>query len=273
MKFKPDAAIGTGGFATGPILFVAQRFKIPTFIQEHNAYPGITTQLLAKKATRIHTAYEEIEQFLDPSKILLTGNPVRSWFLKIMPSKSESVSKFGLKDNLPTVLLVGGSRGADPINKAIEILVPLFQKNQIQLIWQTGKNFYDKYKSFNDDTIKVLPFIDDIQYAYGAADIIVTRSGAMSVAELSLLGKPPILIPDYLMEQDHQTKNAIAITKKNAAVYIHENDVVSKLFPEIQNLIANPEKYDEMAQNFKHFAYPDAAVKIIDDILETLKNL
>ncbi|HFX18016.1 MAG TPA: UDP-N-acetylglucosamine--N-acetylmuramyl-(pentapeptide) pyrophosphoryl-undecaprenol N-acetylglucosamine transferase, partial [Flavobacteriales bacterium] len=150
-KFKPDAAIGTGGFATGPILLMAQWFKIPTFIQDHNSYPGLTTQLLAKKATKIHTAYKEIEQYLDPSRIVLTGNPVRSNLFNNLPTKPESVGKFGLKEDVPIVLILGGSGGAEPINKAIETLIPHFKEQNIQVIWQTGKDFYQKYDSYNDE--------------------------------------------------------------------------------------------------------------------------
>ncbi len=272
-KFQPHAVVGTGGFATGPVLFAAQLKGIPTFIQEHNAYPGITNRLLAKRATRIHTAYNSIEKYFDKSKILLTGNPVRDEFYQTPPSKEDVAGKFGFKPELPIVLMIGGSRGAEPMNKAIEKIIPELRMANIQLIFQTGKKLYDKYKHYDNEFVRVLPFIDNMLTAYAAADLVISRSGAMSFTELALLKKTAILVPDPNFEQDHQTKNVIEIVKENAAVYIKETELQDKLWSVIRNIINDKELQNTLSQNIKKMAFPHAAEDIARDIIKYAKVL
>ena len=271
-KFNPHAVVGTGGFATGPVLFTAQLMKIPTFIQEHNAYPGITNRLLAKNATRIHTAFKSIENYFDKNKILLTGNPVRDEFYQIPPSKESVAVKFGFKPELPVVLMIGGSRGAAPMNKAVEKILPELRKANIQLIFQTGKKLFEQYKHYDNEFVRVLPFIDNMLEAYAASDLVVSRAGAMSFTEIALLGKPAILVPDPNFEQDHQTKNAAEIVKENAAVLVKETELQDKLWPAIQKIINDKTLQNQLRQNIKKMAFPNAAGDIAEDIVEHLRK-
>ena len=271
-KFKPHAVVGTGGFATGPILFAAQYMGIPTFIQEHNAYPGITNQLLAKKATRIHTAYKSIENYLNKDKILLTGNPVRDEFYQKPPSKDAVADKFGFNSDLPTILMIGGSRGAEPMNKAIERLLPNLREAKMQLIFQTGKKLYEQYQHYDNEYVRVLPFIDNMIDAYAACDLVISRSGAMSFTEFALLGKPAILVPDPNFEQDHQTKNAIEIAKENAAIYVKETELQTLLWQAIQDITNDKERQNQLKQNIKNMAFPHAAEDIAADIIKYAKS-
>ena len=271
-KFKPHAVVGTGGFATGPVLFAAQLKGIPTFIQEHNAYPGITNRLLAKRAKRIHTAFKSIENYFDKNKILLTGNPVRDEFYQTPPSKDTVAGKFGLKSNLPVVLMIGGSRGAEPMNKTIEKILPDLHKAGIQLIFQTGKKLFEQYKHYDNDSVRVLPFINNMFEAYAAADLVISRSGAMSFTEFALLEKPAILVPDPNFEQDHQTKNAEEIVKQDAAIYIKETELQEKLWPAIQEIINDKALQKTLSQNIKKMAFPHAAEDIATDIIRFISS-
>ncbi len=271
-KFKPHAVVGTGGFATGPVLFAAQLKGIPTFIQEHNAYPGITNRLLAKRAKRIHTAFKSIENYFDKNKILLTGNPVRDEFYQAPPSKNAVAGKFGFKSNLPIVLMIGGSRGAEPMNKAVEKILPELRRENIQLIFQTGKKLYDSYKHYDNDFVRVLPFINNMIEAYASADLVISRSGAMSFTEFALLQKPAILVPDPNFEQDHQTKNAEEIVKEQAAVYIKETELQEKLWPAIRDIINDKEWQNKLSRNIKRMAFPHAAEDIATDIIRFISS-
>jgi len=271
-KYRPDAVIGTGGFATGPIIFAAQYMGIPTFVQEHNSYPGLTNRLLAKKATRIHTAYKSIEQYLNPDKILLTGNPIRDDFYQPVPDKKMARQFYKLAPEKFTVLIMGGSDGAAPINDAAIGLIDKIKKYNMQILLQTGKVLYDKYKNYQTGFVKILPFIDNMMMAYAAVDVVVARAGAMSTTELALLGKPAIIVPAPNLEQDHQTKNALELSNVNAAVFIPEKKLQNHLWPELKKLIDNPEKLITLSQNIKQFAFPDAAKDIATDIFEYLKK-
>ncbi len=271
-KYQPDAVIGTGGFATGPVIFVAQYMDIPTFIQEHNSYPGLTNRLLAKKATRIHTAYKSIEQYLNPDKILLTGNPVRDDFYQPVPDKRQARQHFNLRPDKFTVLVMGGSDGAAAVNDATIGLIDKIKKHNLQILLQTGKVLYDKYKDYQTGFVKILPFIDNMMMAYAAADVVVARAGAMSTTELALLGKPAIIVPAPKLEQDHQTKNALELAKAGAAVFISENELYDRLWDELKKLIENPEKMRMLSENIKQFAFPDAAKDIAADIFEYVKK-
>ncbi len=269
-KFKPDAVIGTGGFATGPILKMAQITGIPSFIQEHNAYPGVTTRLLAKKATRIHIAYKEIENFLKTNNLLLTGNPVRQDLLLNSIDKKFAKEKLGLDTDKKTLIIIGGSRGAEPINKIIVELIPKFIENNIQVLLQTGKKLFSKYKDIAKKDIHIIPFIDDMPSVLSAADVIISRSGAMTIAELALVGKAGILIPDTHSEQGHQDYNAMSLEKEKAGVYIQEKDLNNKLWDSIVKIFSDEKLQNDLEKNIKKFAFPDATKTIIDDVFNYL---
>ena len=270
-RFKPDFVVGTGGFASGALLFAAQKKGIPTFIQEQNSYPGITNKLLAKKADKIYTAYDGLETYFDAGKTIKTGNPVRKDLQNLATDKQTALHKFGLSSGRKTILAVGGSLGAQPINKAIEKILPELKKSNYQLIWQTGKTHYDTFQKYEDESVKVLPFIAGMQDAYAAADLIISRAGASSISELSMLAKPVILIPSPYVAEDHQTKNAQALARKQAAVLLKENEL-DKLFQSIREVLENEETARQLSQNIKHFAMPDAAKHIVDDIVKTIQN-
>ncbi len=269
-QFKPDFVVGTGGFASGAILYVAQKKGIPTFIQEQNSYPGITNKLLAKNVLKIYTAYDGLEKFFNPKKIVKTGNPVRSDLQNIKVSKHEALTNFGLDGRRKTILVIGGSLGARPVNEAIEKILSYLRQNNYQLIWQTGKNHFENYQKYQDEYIKVLPFITRMQDAYAAADLIITRAGAGTISELSMVGKPVILVPSPYVAEDHQTKNALALANRQAAVLLPENEL-DKLAETITEILKNDEKKQQLSQNIQHFAMPDATKHIVDDILKTLK--
>jgi len=268
--FKPDAVIGTGGFATGPILKVAQWKNIPTFIQEHNAYPGITTRLLAKKATRIHTAYKNIENYIDKRNILLTGNPVRQDINDTQINQNEARQTYELQPNTKTLVIIGGSRGAEPVNKIIVELLPELKKNGIQVLLQTGKKLFEPYKNIQDKSIKIVPFLDNIPMAIAAADVIISRSGAMSIAELSLVGKPIILIPDTYSEQQHQDYNAESLANETAAIYIKEVAMPEKLLKAILAIFEDENLSKQLSENISKFAFPNATHDIVADIISEL---
>ena len=266
-KFKPDFVIGTGGFASGPILYAAQQKGIPTFIQEQNSYPGITNKLLAKKATKIYTAYEGLERFFAADKIQLTGNPIRKELYNVSVDKQKALTGFGLQPDKKTVLSLGGSLGARPVNEAIAQIVDRMKANDFQLIWQTGKNEYEKYKHYNSDQVKVVPFIHKMQDAYAAADLIISRAGAGTISELSLIGKPVILVPSPYVAEDHQTKNAQALADKNAAVLIKEKDLNAQLWTKVHQILSDEELSNELGKKIKELAKPEATKEIVADIL------
>ncbi len=270
-KFKPDAVIGTGGFASGPVLYVAQKKGIPTFIQEQNSYPGITNKLLAKNALKIYTAYDNLDNFFNPEKILLTGNPIRESLKSLNENKTDALNKFGLQPNKKTLLVVGGSLGAMQVNRAIEKYIDEIKNNQWQLIWQTGKNHYEKFRKYEDKSIKVMPFINDMNQAYAAADLIISRAGAGSISELAVVGKPVILIPSPYLAEDHQTKNAKALSDKNAAILIKEKDLDKNLIHDIQKILNDEKYHEDLQKNLKQMAKPNAVEHIVDDIFKQLK--
>jgi len=266
-RFQPDFVVGTGGFASGPVLHIAQKKGIPTFIQEQNSYPGITNKLLAKKAKRIYTAYDGLEKFFPADKIVKTGNPIRRDIFEEIPDKSEAYRKFGLNENKKTVLSIGGSLGARPVNEAIKSIINQLRAHDYQILWQTGANDYENYKNFDSEHVKVVPFITDMKEAYGIADVIVSRAGAGTISELSVLGKPVILVPSPYVAEDHQTKNAQALADKNAAIMIKEAELKTELWKNIQEIFSNEEKAKRLSENIKKLAQPDATKKIVDDIL------
>lgn len=272
-SFKPDIAIGTGGFASGPLLQVAISKGVPSLIQEQNSFPGITNKLLAKKANTICVAYDGLERFFPKEKIVKTGNPVRQDLLKVDSKREEAMSLFSLKSDKKTLLVLGGSLGARRINQLIEKELDFLQTHNIQIIWQCGKLYYDKYKIYNHTKdVQVHAFINDMAMAYAAADIIVSRAGASSVSELCIVGKPVIFIPSPNVAEDHQTKNAMAIVDQKAALLIKEEDLEVDFENKFAQLMAAPEKQAELGQQIKKMALVNATKDIVDEVEKLLKK-
>ncbi len=266
--FKPDAVIGTGGYASAPVVWAAQFKKIPVFIQEQNSYPGITNRFLGKKARQIFIAYPEAKRYFPKKRVVLTGNPVRKEILNL-PNQKSSKKFFGLPDNLSVVLILGGSLGAAAVNRAVEKWITEEKNQNFALLWQTGKRYYEQYKHHANNRIKPLAYIDDMNRAYAAADIIVSRAGAGTVSELAVVGKPVILVPSPNVAEDHQTKNAMSLAKRNAAVLLPEKES-DKLGKTILDLLSHPEKTFDLAKNLKAIAKPDATREIVNHILKNI---
>lgn len=268
-SFKPDAVVGVGGYASAPVLRQAQRKGIPTLIQEQNSYAGLTNKLLAKKAKSICVAYHNMEQFFPKEKICLTGNPVRQDLFNLKNARAEAIEFFGLNPQRLTVLSIGGSLGARTINESIAEMLPELEKNNIQLVWQTGKAFYNTAinAAGNNPSVKVFDFIQKMNYAYAAADLIVSRAGAGTISELCIVGKPVILIPSPNVVADHQTKNAMALAQQDAALAIADVDARQTLLNKILELINNRETASKLSKNISQLALPDAASDIAKKIL------
>jgi len=264
--FKPDVVIGTGGFASGPLLKMANKAKIPTLIQEQNSFPGITNKLLGKNANVICTAYDDLERFFPAEKIKKTGNPVRLDILDIETKKQEAISYFKLKEAKITLLVLGGSLGARRINQLIEEHHTMIEENGVQVIWQTGSYYFEEYKKLNSENVQTHAFLNRMDLAYAAADIIISRAGAGSVSELCIVGKPVIFIPSPNVAEDHQAKNALAISNKNAAVVIREKDLEEKFKSAFLELLKSAEKRKELSENIKKLALPGATKAIVDEV-------
>ena len=271
-KFKPDIVIGTGGFASGPTLIMANRKKIPTIIQEQNSYPGITNKLLSKKSTIVCVAYDGLERFFPREKIVKTGNPVRASLLSIhVKEKIQEANKlFQLKMKTTTVLVLGGSLGARKINQLIEANISFFKEQKVQVLWQCGKLYYDDYKKYaQKENFYVHAFINKMDLAYAAADIIISRAGASSVSELCIVGKPTIFIPSPNVAEDHQTKNAKSIVDKHGAILLRETELDT--FPIVfETLLKDEGKQESLSQNIKELALPNATHNIINQVEKLL---
>ena len=266
-RFKPHVAIGTGGFASGPLLHAAAFKNIPTLLQEQNSYPGITNKLLSKKAKTICVAYEGLERFFPKEKIKLTGNPVRQDLLRIADKVLEAKNHFNLMHAKPTVLVLGGSLGARRINELIAEKLDFLIAYGVNIIWQCGKLYYQDYKSFsNVDMVQVHQFINRMDLAYAAADIIISRSGASSVSELCIVGKPVIFIPSPNVAEDHQTKNAQAIVDKNAAIIIKEENLDADFEQVFSELISSKPQQMQLGANIKNLALVNATADIVKEI-------
>ena len=267
-SFKPDVVIGTGGFASGAVLKLASLLNIPTVIQEQNSYPGITNKLLAKKANKICVAYENLERFFPKDKMILTGNPVRQDLIN-EASKSEAIAYFKLDANKKTLLVLGGSLGARRINQLIEKELDFLLSQNIQIIWQCGKLYLNDYSKYNEkDNVQVVAFIDRMDLVYAAADVVISRSGASSVSELCIVGKPTIFIPSPNVAEDHQTKNAKAISDKNGAILIRESELETQFENVFSDLISSESKQAELSQNIKKLAKPNATKDIVEEIMK-----
>jgi len=269
--FKPDASIGVGGYASGPVLFMAALSGSKIFIQEQNSYPGITNKILSRFAKKIFVAYDNLNLFFNPSKIVLTGNPVRKDISANLPLKSEAVKFFNLSEDKKTILIIGGSLGAKTINEAIENSLDLFAENNIQVLWQTGKGYYDgiieRTKNRTIAHVKILQLIREMNMAYSAADIIISRAGALSISELCIVGKPVVLIPSPNVSEDHQTKNAMALVNKDAAILVKDNEAKGKLGAVAVELLQDENKQRKLAEHIKNLAKINAANDIVTEII------
>lgn len=269
--FKPDAVIGVGGFASGPALRAANALGIPTLIQEQNSYPGVTNKLLAGKVRKICVAYDGLEKYFPKEKIIKTGNPVRDEILYIVKKRDESYQFFNFSKDKKTLLVVGGSLGSITINRTIRDGIGTIKQMGIQLLWQTGENYYKQnameLSLLQSDTIKIVPFIKNMNDAYGIADFIISRAGALAIAELSIVGTPTILVPFPYAAEDHQTKNAMALVNKNAALLVTDTNAPETLIPTFAELFQNEDKCHELSENMSDFAQPNAIDAIVQNIL------
>jgi UDP-N-acetylglucosamine--N-acetylmuramyl-(pentapeptide) pyrophosphoryl-undecaprenol N-acetylglucosamine transferase len=275
-KFKPDAVIGTGGFASGPMLRVAAKKGIVTLIQEQNSFPGITNKLLSKKVSKICVAYTGMEKFFPREKILLTGNPVRQDIQNLEGKRERGLEHFGLKADKKTILVIGGSLGARTINESILNCLPALEKNNIQLLWQTGKQFHETAKqavgAASAKGIKVMDFIQKMDYAYAIADIVISRAGASSVSELSLAKKPCILIPSPNVAEDHQTKNAMALVTHHAAILIADKDARQQLCEAALKLVNDVEQCFKLSENIAQLAFKNSADVIANEVISLINK-
>lgn len=270
-SFSPDIAVGVGGYASGPTLWAAARKGIPTLIQEQNSYAGVTNKLLASKAKAICVAYENMERFFPKDRIILTGNPVRQELQNDTISREEAIRFFNLDPSKKTILVIGGSLGARTINNSIAAGIEKIPQN-IQLIWQSGKGYDTQAQKALEEkkpeNIKQMPFISRMDMAYKAADLVISRAGASSISELCLLGKPVILIPSPNVAEDHQTKNAQALSTKNAALMIRDCDAQNLLIDTALKTVQDETSLKNMSDNISKMAQRDSATRIADIIFE-----
>lgn len=273
-EFAPDFAIGVGGYVSGPVLKIAQKAGVPTLVQEQNSYAGVTNKLLAAKADHICVAYEGMERFFPKEKIVLTGNPVRKSLLSVEISQEEAKKRLGFAPEKPLVLVTGGSLGARSLNKAMAVAVDSILATGASVLWQCGKLYHPEYAGYADsrENLRVEAFVSDMDVAYRAADLMVARAGASTISEIQILGKTAVLVPSPNVAEDHQTKNALALSTRGAAVMIPDADVEEKLASEVTNLLADPGKIAEISVKAKEMALPDADSKIADIIFAQLEK-
>ena len=271
--FKPDVVIGTGGFASGPLLRAASGMGVPTVIQEQNSFPGITNKWLSKKANKICVAYDNLERFFPAQKIVFTGNPVRQDLIHTEDNNKEAAAYFKLDPNKKTLLVLGGSLGSRRINQLIAKELSWLRAQGVQVIWQCGKFYYEEYKHYGDkEGIQVLSFIDRMDLVYAAADVVISRSGASSVSELCIVGKPVLFIPSPNVAEDHHTKNAQAIVDKGGALLLKEVQLDTQFQPVFADLLNNAEKQNKLAENIKKMAKVNATKDIVEEITKLLRD-
>lgn len=275
-RFRPQVAVGVGGYASGPTLKAAGMMGIPTLIQEQNSYAGVTNKLLAKKARKICVAYEGMERFFPAEKIVLTGNPVRQNLAGNLPGRAEALHSFGLDENKRTILVVGGSLGAGTINRTLTKGLDVIKaRHDVQFIWQTGKYYYNEVgeavrSAGTPDNLYVTDFIKDMAAAYAAADLIISRAGAGSISEFCLLHKPVILVPSPNVAEDHQTKNALALVDKNAALYVKDNEAETTLLEIALSTVSDERQLNRLGTGIARLALPDSARVIAQEVLKLI---
>jgi len=274
--FKPDAAVGVGGYASGPLLYAASLKGIPTLIQEQNSYAGITNKWLSKKAQKICVAFDEMDKFFPAEKIIKTGNPVRRESVDINGRVEEALHNFQLSPNKKTILVTGGSLGARTLNNSILAGLDKLIAADVQLIWQTGKVYYkgimERLGENYHPNIRILEFLNRMDLAYAAADVIISRAGAGTIAELCIVGKPVILVPSPNVAEDHQTKNAMALLQNNAAVFVTDVDAPEKLVPQVLELLKNKDEQAKLSANISKLALPNADEVIAQHVIEIINE-
>ncbi len=276
--FRPDVAVGVGGYASGPTLNVAAKMGIPTLIQEQNSYAGVTNKLLAKSAKRICVAYEGMERFFPAEKLMLTGNPVRQSLLDCKLSRAEAITKLGFDPIRPLILIVGGSLGARTINESVLNHLQLINENKVQIVWQTGGYYFEDIKKQLSEqgcpqNLKVTDFINHMDEAYRAADLVISRAGASSISELCLLGKASILVPSPNVAEDHQTKNAMALVNKGAAMCVSDIDAKEKLIPLALSTAKDINTLKQLATQAKAMALPNSAQIIAEEVIKLSQTI
>ncbi len=272
-KFKPDVVIGTGGFASGPLLQMANSRGIPTLIQEQNSYPGITNKLLSKKASKICVAYDQLEHFFPASKLVFTGNPVRQDLVDVHANRTAALTHFTLDPKKKTVLILGGSLGARRLNQLVEKELDFFASQGLQVYWQCGKLYWEQYQKYNAQAgVQVVAFIDRMDLIYAAADFVISRAGASSVSELCLVGKPTLFIPSPNVAEDHQTKNAQAVVSQEGALLLKESELDTKFETVFGELIADESLQNKLSANIQKLAKPNATAAIVEEIVKLIKQ-
>ena len=273
--FKPDVAVGFGGFASGPTLKAAASMGIPTILQEQNSYAGVTNKLLAQKAAKICVAYDGLDKFFPSEKLILTGNPVRADILDIKSKYTEGAQYFGLDKNKKTIAILGGSLGAKTLNLAMEVNAALIESpSNIQVLWQCGRLYEDDFKDGKAaklSNVQMRPFIDRMDLAYAVADVIIARAGALTISELCLAGTPSVLVPSPNVAEDHQTKNAMALVNKNAAVLVRDKEASEKMIVSALDIINNQELIQSLSKNILALAKPNAAKDIAKVVVENAR--
>lgn len=272
-EFQPHAAVGVGGYASGPTLKVAGSMGVPTLLQEQNSYAGVTNKLLAKQAKKICVAYEGMERFFDKDKIILTGNPVRQGLLNHSKTREEAIATFGLDPSKRTILILGGSLGARTINQCLMENLDKVKSSGIQFIWQTGKIYIEEAKAAVTKAgelpmLHVTDFISDMATAYCAADLVISRAGAGSISEFCLLQKPVILVPSPNVAEDHQTKNALALVNKNAALYVKDMEAKELLLDKAIEAVKQPDLLKNLSKNITELAFTDSANIIAKEVIK-----
>ena len=271
-KHKPNIAIGTGGYASAALLKTAGLIGVKTLIQEQNSFPGITNKILAGNASKICVAYDGLDTYFSKDKIVKTGNPLRGQIVNLNIASAEAKNQFELDVNKKTLLVLGGSLGARTINNLIAKKLEYLLNLGFNIIWQCGKLYYDEFKSLENKHVKIVAFIDRMDLAYAAANVIISRAGASSVSELAVVGKPTVFIPSPNVAEDHQTKNALAIVDKNAAILIKEKDLELNFNDELQNFIFNPDLLATLSANFKALAQPNATESIVKEVEKIIEE-
>ncbi|PHN05221.1 undecaprenyldiphospho-muramoylpentapeptide beta-N-acetylglucosaminyltransferase [Flavilitoribacter nigricans] len=274
--FRPDAAVGVGGFASGPVLDVASRMGIPALIQEQNSYAGATNRILSGKVNRICVAYDHMERYFPADKLVLTGNPVRKDMLREQPSREEGAAHFGFNPNQPILFIFGGSLGAKSINEAMAAnSAILADKPEIQVLWQMGSLYVEDFgdcATAQLENVRAEAFIDRMDMAYAMADLVICRAGALTISELAQLGQPAMLIPSPNVAEDHQTKNAMALVEKNAGVLLPDPEAKERIITRAMSLLAQPETLEQLGKNIRTMARPDAAARIAAEVLQLIEK-
>lgn len=274
-RFQPDVVVGTGGYASGPVMRAAQRAGIPTLIQEQNSYAGVTNKLLGKRASTICVAYDHMEAFFPAEKIVFTGNPVRQDIVDLQGKRLEGIAYYGLQPEKKTIAVIGGSLGARTLNVAMKNSCKLLKTSDVQVIWQCGKYYEEIYKESDTaqlPNVEMRAFMDRMDLLYAAADVVISRAGALSISELCLVGKPAVLIPSPNVAEDHQSKNALALVEKAAARLVRDADAKEKMLPEAFLILTNDALEFSLSESIRQLGRPNAADVIAGEVIKLIKK-